>query len=291
MRATSTSRSSLPYRQTCPRGLVLKKNKVVCLNVGGLVGRRRRKTLFYWLKHTIQPDILLAQETHSTSDTQAQQWAQEWGGLNRASRGKATERAAWFSHSASPHTGGTAIFVSKGFHQSHIISHIHTTSAHNGFYVSITATHRTTQRTITYASCYLPAKAAPRLAAIADIPPLQPQEERIMGGDYNCFHHRSDSSKPTYFPRGGTELETYCAENDLGDVWSLVREPPNTQFTRIHPKTGTATRIDRIYASPTLHSHIHIRSPCSLSTLLLYSAHTPLSILETQHFHITTPRN
>ena len=77
-----------------------------------------------------------------------------------------------------------------------------------------------------------------------------------MGGDYNCFHHRHDSSNPKYFPRGGTELESYCAEQDLGDVWSLTSDDPATRYTRTHKKTGTQTRIDRIYASPTLHPHI-----------------------------------
>ena len=210
------------------------KNKLVSLNVGGMVGRQRRKSLFYWLKHTLQPDILLLQETHSTSNTQTHQWAKEWGGLNRASRGEATERAAWFSHSASPHTGGTAIFVSKKFLQQHTITNIHTTSTHNGFYTSITSIHKATKRTITHSSCYLPAKAALRLPAITALPPLKPQEERFMGGDYNCFHHRHDSSNPKYFPRGGTELESYCAEQDLGDVWSLTSDDPATRYTRTH---------------------------------------------------------
>ena len=187
---------SLTYReQRCPRGLV-KKNNLVSLNVGGMVSRQRRKALFYWLKHTIRPDILLLQETHSTSDTQTHQWAKEWGGLNRASRGEATERAAWFSHSASPHTGGTAILVSKKYLQQHTITHLHTSKSHNGFYTSITSTHRATKRSITHASCYLPAKAALRLPAIKDLPPLKPQEERLMGGDYNCFHHARDTTNP-----------------------------------------------------------------------------------------------
>ena len=211
--------------------------------------------MFEWFKNTLQADLYFIQETHATTLLQTEQWAAEWAGVNRARRSNPLERAAWFALSSSPHTGGTAILVSPKFLQQHTITHVNTLNKHNGFYTAITALHKATQRSITYSSIYLPSKSHPRLRAIRSIPPLSPQEERVMGGDFNCIETRQDSNTPTkYFPKGGSQLKHYVDTNDLVDVWSLL-QPTNMQYTRTH-HTGTSTRIDRIYATPELSPHL-----------------------------------
>ena len=222
-----------------------------------MVDDDKRRVMYEWFKNTLHADIFFIQETHATTPSQTQQWAAEWAGVNRAQRTNPLERAAWFSLSSSPHTGGTAILCSPRFLKQNTITHVTTRHTHNGFLTTITATHNHTQRSVTYASVYLPSKPHPRLRAIRSLPPIPPQEEWMIGGDWNCVEHQErDSNRPDkYFPKGGKETKHFIDTHDLVDAWSITH-PTDTQFTRTH-HNGTSTRIDRIYTTPELTPHVN----------------------------------
>jgi exonuclease III len=52
--------------------------KIVSLNVRGLANLKKRRSIFNWCKRSYT-DLILLQETHSTSDVETQ-WRHEWGG-------------------------------------------------------------------------------------------------------------------------------------------------------------------------------------------------------------------
>ena len=213
----------------------------------------RRQVFFHWLRSVVKADVVLLQETHCNTVARAQRWSREWGGLDRASRRNECERVAWFSLSSSPHQGGSAILVSKKFLQSHNITAISTTQDHNGGWVHMTVLHKLTKIELQYSSIYLPPQDTPRLAAIEDLPP-RPHCEWLAAGDFNCVElSERDAKDAKYNAKGGEQLATYTAQQNLSDVW-IHTNPGDPGFTRKHSATQS-TRIDRLYTTPSFLAH------------------------------------
>ena len=83
--------------------------KVVAVNVNGLAAADKRRNFFAWLQ---QQDyaIMLLSETHSTSDTQGQQWVTKGAGSGRPWQGLAF--FALQQQQGELAAGGTAVLLS-----------------------------------------------------------------------------------------------------------------------------------------------------------------------------------
>ena len=83
--------------------------KVVAVNVNGLAAADKRRNFFAWLQQQHYAIVLLS-ETHSTSDTQGQQWVTQGAGSGRPWQG-----LAFFAHQQQQGeraAGGTAVLLS-----------------------------------------------------------------------------------------------------------------------------------------------------------------------------------
>jgi hypothetical protein len=79
------------------------------VNVNGLAAAAKRRTFFVWLLQQRYANVLLS-ETHTTSESQGQQWVQEGAGPGRPWQG-----VAFFGHQQQQGgraAGGTAVLLS-----------------------------------------------------------------------------------------------------------------------------------------------------------------------------------
>ena len=213
-----------------------------------MISPERRLAIYYYCKYVEPADAYLLHETHCPSVEVATQWSQQWGGFASTLEAPLQGRA-WFTHSSSRHTGGTAILLSATFRKNVEILESNSDSITGlGIWSSIIFSLNT--RVCRLDSVYL-APALPRNRALSTYFSYTPDTDYthwFVGGDWNCVTNITlDSSNPSYGNEGGDRLLLHTDAAMLMDVWRH-HHPTEREYTHT-AAVGTATRIDRIYCS------------------------------------------
>ena len=77
--------------------------KIVNINVSGINNPLKRRQLFAWLREN-KIDVALLSETHLADNSKIPYWQRGWAPSAAAYK-------SWWSVSATPHTGGTAVLL------------------------------------------------------------------------------------------------------------------------------------------------------------------------------------
>ena len=216
--------------------------KVASLNVRGLNahadslgGIPKRVALWKWVKvHKI--DVLLLQETHATTSTATGFWTKQWGG-----------QALW-APSTTPHSGGTAILVTRQIKG----TLKNKSTGPDGSWAREDL--ETEEGTLTFLSAYAPTDPPARGQWIQNTLSQglrNLKHPTIAGGDWNCVSNGTlDSISPyTGLLQGGKAIDQLMAENGRDDVLRIT-QPDHKWFTRWEGLHGN--RLDRIFASGSL---------------------------------------
>ncbi len=225
--------------------------RLLSLNCQGLCGRRKRVRLFTQL-HSVRPrvDALLLQETHHSSQQQADGWLQQGLGPGRPWRGSA------FWAAGSCRSRGVAIFLPEG---SQLGDPELVVADPGGRFVAVRCVHA--QVRLLLVCVYAPASASVfnTVAAERDnffahvlLPalPFLSGVHMFMGGDFNCVGGELDVGGLSNFAHrsaGFAGLKQVMDLHGLVDVWRQ-RNPsaPGLVTHTVNTKWGPATaRLDR----------------------------------------------
>ena len=221
--------------------------QVLSVNVNGLCGQDKRRTLFHALQ-TSSWDVVALQETHHADDAEALRWQQEGAGPTTPWLG-----STFWAHGARGQRGVALLFREGAIHdlQPQLL---HTDPG--GRFVCVKVTFQ--GQTIDVSSVYAPCTPCDRIPFFLSIlPHLDPAHIHIMGGDFNCIGDLRDQSvtldthDAASVPAAQGRLQGYAGglqviEDHLSmvDAWRHLH-PDDVCFTH----TGTArlshARLDR----------------------------------------------
>ena len=165
--------------------------KVVAVNVNGLAAADKRRNFFAWLQQQHYAIVLLS-ETHSTSDTQGQQWVTQGAGSGRPWQG-----LAFFAHQQQQGeraAGGTAVLLSHRI----VGTAAEPTVEHTGpsgrvLKVSwVTPWGQRMAAVAVYAPCTQQDRSDFFLGEYMTAVTTGTQECQMVGGDFNCVMRTGD---------------------------------------------------------------------------------------------------
>ena len=220
--------------------------RLLSLNVNGLRGICKRRTLFNLL-HRDTWDVVLLQETHHSNREEGEEWAQEGPhGL----RPNWTGPSFW-SHGSNT-SCGVAVFVRPQAQITNITAR-HISADGRTLMVDFTFC----EAAFTAVSVYAPAVGAARAAYFRhSLLPLLPADRHLLlGGDFNCIAQQIGLLDPQGVLGGRLTgyldgLRYVEAERQLFDIWRAEHTTRRT-FTYTGT-TGTSARLDRWLISETL---------------------------------------
>lgn len=234
---------------------------VLSLNVNGLRSASKRKALFAQLQQGPWQVVLL-QETHSSSDDEAAAWAQEGAGPGMPWLGQ-----AYWSHGTAG-SGGVAVLVAAQWAADMAAWAISTPYAGAGGRLlrvewQPPAAHPHLSP-LAVVSVYAPVQQAERRQFLAGDGPLAAalsagsgaQAVVLAGGDYNCVPSLADVFG-AHGPGGGgrmvgsQNLLSLMASHGMVDAWRHLN-PSGADPTHVAMHTGGASsagRIDQIWVS------------------------------------------
>ena len=192
--------------------------KLCSLNVRGLRNKDKREKMFCWLKDQ-QYDIILLQETHSTSDIK-NQWMDEWGNLS-------------FFSGIKSNSQGAAILINKNV-KCEIVNYF---DIFKGRLQALEI--RINDRNITIINIYGPNNDEISLfEKLEEFLLLNNDKSIIVGGDFNTIldieKDRKNGARETH-KNIRKKLESIINTNNLIDVWRV--QHPNAQKFTWHSNT------------------------------------------------------
>ena len=175
---------------------------ILSLNVKGIRARDKRLKLFKWFSGKHKADIVFLQETHSTASDE-NTWAEEWGGK------------IYFSHGET-NAKGVCIMIKN----THIIHNVHFDTS--GRYIMIDISMN--ERRFTLFNIYAPNQDDPNfIKDIINVLELQPNHDRIIGGDFNSVMDNTMDKKGGASKHANRNMKhtliSYVNEADLVDIW------------------------------------------------------------------------
>jgi exonuclease III len=201
--------------------------KVVAVNVNGLAAAAKRRNFFAWLLQQRYAIVLLS-ETHSTSDSQGQQWV-----LQGAGSGRPWQGMAFFAHQqqqGARAAGGTAVLLSHrivGTAAEPTVEHI----GPSGRVLKVSWVTPWGQRmaaVAVYAPCTQQDRSDFFLGEYMTAVTTGTQECQIVGGDFNCVMRTGDILQTVQQQQqqgrsgrivGGQDLRTVTFLAGLQDAW------------------------------------------------------------------------
>jgi len=178
--------------------------KIVSLNVRGLANFRKRRSIFNWCRRT-KADLILLQETHSSSETEFQ-WQNEWGGK------------IYFSH-GSHNSRGVAVVCKNGSNID--VKQIHRDN--NGRIIIVNFVKNELHFVLT--NIYAPNTEIMQTNFYTDLKQIfldktfEDNDKIIVGGDYNCVLNANLDKKG-----GNVKVKESVVKkiNEIIDTFELV---------------------------------------------------------------------
>jgi exonuclease III len=175
--------------------------QIISLNVKGIRARDKRLKLFKWFTEKHKADIVFLQETHSTPSDE-KTWADEWNGN------------IYFGHGET-NAKGVCIMM-----KNHTVHNVFVDNA--GGYIMIDISLN--DRRLALLNIYAPNQDNPDfIRDIINVIELQPNDDRIIGGDFNCVMNDDLDKKGGATRHSNQKMKTilssYVNEADLVDIW------------------------------------------------------------------------
>ena len=213
---------------------------IVSLNCNGLGDRLKRKKLFrHFVRRNV--DVILLQETHTTTET-SEQYKAEWKRLRK------NHDSRW--NSGTSRSCGVAVLINN----KRSIQILNTSFDSAGRILTIQASIN--DDIYQFQSLYAPTRPGSRPLFFEELQDyLFPDGEIIIGGDFNMVEDvnidRAGGTPTSAHEKGKNELSHLKLQSNISDIWRQKSKNVR-EYTWSSPDNLIHSRIERIYISNTL---------------------------------------
>lgn len=211
--------------------------KLLSLNVNGLGGSTKRRTLFSMLA-TQHFDIVFLQETHHRDVSQGEEWAREGAGQGRPWGG-----SSFWCHGTTASCGVAVLVAADSAISDPVVSH----SSTEGRFLRLDFTWE--DQGFSVVNVYAPSQSAHRRAFfLGDLAPALPADRHILlGGDFNCVSSDLDVTPNAIGTRKTGYIDGLRVVEDTHDLQDAWRElfPGVRGISHTCHASHTGGRLDR----------------------------------------------